>query len=80
MEYQRIDGAVVLFLVPAEVFEKCLSTLAEAGRTALGGGGSEFDNALRWLNFMMMEKANDMSTVGCRGYRLAEGGWVLPWD
>ena len=53
---------------------------AKAARSALGGGGSDLVNAGRWLHFMMMEKANDMSPVGKRGYRLTGDGWLLPWD
>jgi hypothetical protein len=80
VDYERIDGSLVQFSIPAAAFEKNLAVFAKTGRSALGGGGSDLVHAGRWLNFMMMEKANDMSPVGQRGYRLTDGGWLLPWD
>ncbi|SDZ15745.1 hypothetical protein SAMN05216554_2686 [Herbiconiux ginsengi] len=80
VSYERIDGSQLQFLIPTSAFENNLAGFAKAARSALGGGGSDLVNAGRWLHFVMMEKANDMSPVGKRGYRLTNDGSLLPWD
>ncbi|MGD8195268.1 hypothetical protein ACEXQB_012335 [Herbiconiux sp. P18] len=80
VDYERLDGSRLKFLIPTSAFENNVAGFAKAARGALGGGGSDLVNAGRWLNFVMMEKANDMSAVGKRGYRLTSDGWLLPWD
>jgi hypothetical protein len=80
VHYENIDGRRVQFLTPTSVFENNLAGFARAARRSLGGGGSDLVNAGRWLNFVMMENANDMSPIGKRGYRLTSDGWFLPWD
>ena len=80
VEFERLDGGRVSFLVSAVVFERAMPVLADAGRSQLGDGGSELVNAGRWLLFVMTEVANDMSPAGRRGYRLAVDGTMVPWD